>query len=322
MIDRTATGIGVSVDELPSELADNTKTAYQKGWKKFIDFCAAGDITDPLAASPSDVVNFLVQLATQANPQSGVTPSMGTVLLYKSAVNKKYLAAGQSSPTGHPSVQSTLKGLARLKGSSPRQVEAFREFHITAMLKSCPTSLIGKRDAAIIALGFAGALRRSEICGLMVEDVEFIDPTATEAPRIWLTIQHSKTDQHGRGQKIAIVDGQGIRPIEHLHSWLDAAGISKGPLFQSMRRGGHLRGNPMHHSDVPRILKYYATKIGLDPKNIAGHSLRAGFVTSAAVHNARLDKIMAVTRHTDPATVLRYIRDADAFTDHAGQHFL
>lgn len=78
----------------------------------------------------------------------------------------------------------------------------------------------------------------------------------------------------------------------------------------------------MHHSDIPRIVKHYAGLIGLNPKDIAGHSLRAGFVTSAAVHHARLDKIMAVTRHRSPSTVMGYIRDADAFEDHAGQGFL
>ena len=78
----------------------------------------------------------------------------------------------------------------------------------------------------------------------------------------------------------------------------------------------------MHHSDIPRIVKHYAALIGLNPKEIAGHSLRAGFVTSAAVHRARLDKIMAVTRHKNPSTVMGYIRDVDAFADHAGQSFL
>ena len=83
-----------------------------------------------------------------------------------------------------------------------------------------------------------------------------------------------------------------------------------------------MRGKAMHHSDIPRIVKHYAALIGLNPKDIAGHSLRAGFVTSAAVHHARLDKIMEVTRHRNPATVMGYIRDADAFADHAGQRFL
>ncbi len=309
-------------EALASELSYNTRTAYEKGWGKFLDYCFAECIVDPLAVSPDEVARFFVHLATQPSPLSGVIPSMGTVTLYKSAVNKKYLEAGKPSPTNHPVVRSTLKGLARLKGSSSRRVEALREYHIAAMLQACPNTLIGKRDAAVIAVGFAGALRRSEICNLVVSDVEFLDSRRSDEDRMWLTIRQSKTDQPGKGQRVAILDGRAIRPIKRLRLWLENSGIAKGPLFQTMRRGGHLRGKPMHHSDIPRILKHYAALIGLDPKDIAGHSLRAGFVTSAAVHHARLDKIMEVTRHTNPATVMRYIRDADAFADHAGQRFL
>ena len=307
---------------LSSELADNTRAAYQKGWSKFVDYCAAEHIGDPLSASPDRVASFFVHLATRPSPHSGMMLSMGTVSLYKSAVNKKYLEAGKPSPTNHPVVRSTLKGLARLKGSSSRKVEALREFHIEAMLQATPDSLIGKRDAAIIAVGFAGALRRSEICDLNVQDVEFLATEENQGDRMVITIRQSKTDQQGRGQKVPVMDGRGIRPTNRLRSWLEDSGITAGPLFQTMRRGGSLRGKPMHHSDIPRIVKHYAKLIGLDPKDIAGHSLRAGFVTSAAVHHARLDKIMAVTRHTNPATVMGYIRDADAFADHAGRSFL
>ena len=309
-------------EALSSELSNNTRIAYQKGWSRFVDYCDEEQIADPLSVPPDEVARYFVHLATRPSPQSGAIPSMGTVKLYKSAVNKKYLEAGKQSPTNHPVVRSTLKGLARLKGSSSRRVDALREFHIEAMLQSCPISLIGKRDAAIIAVGFAGALRRSEICNLMVEDVEFLYSKENDEERMWLTIRQSKTDQHGKGQRVAILDGKVVRPLRHLQLWLESSGIANGPLFQTMRRGGHLRGKPMHHSDIPRILKHYAAVIGLDPKDISGHSLRAGFVTSAAVHHARLDKIMEITRHTNPATVMRYIRDADAFADHAGQHFL
>ena len=113
-----------------------------------------------------------------------------------------------------------------------------------------------------------------------------------------------------------------MRPIQRLQDWLEVSGITDGPVFQTMRRGGKLRGRPMHHSDIPRLVKHYAKLSGLDEKEISGHSLRAGFVTSAACHNARLDKIMEITRHTNPSTVMKYIRDADSFTDHAGEKFL
>lgn len=309
-------------EALISELAPNTRTAYEKGWGRFVDYCIEERIVDPLSASPDEVARFFVQSATRPSPQSGIVLSMGTVMLYKSAVSKKYLEAGRPSPTNHPMVRSTLKGLARLKGSSSRQVEALREYHIEAMLRVCPNTLIGKRDAAIIAVGFAGALRRSELCNLIVSDVEFLDGGTDGENRLWLTIRQSKTDQRGNGQRIAILDGSVIRPIKRLRLWLESSGITTGPLFQTMKRGGHLRGRSMHHSDIPRIVKHYAAAVGLNPRDISGHSLRAGFVTSAAVHHARLDKIMEVTRHTNPATVMRYIRDADAFTDHAGQQFL
>ena len=313
----------IQQEALASELSRNTRIAYQKGWSRFLAYCTQEGIIDPLSVSPDEVARFFVHVAREPNPKSGVVSSMGTVMLYKSAVNKKYLEAGIPSPANHPAVRSTLKGLARLNGRSSRKVEALREFHIEAMLQACPDTLIGKRDAAIIAVGFAGALRRSEICNLIVSDVEFLEVEADDKDhRMWLTVRRSKTDQQGKGQRIAILDGTAIRPIKRLRMWLESSSITRGPLFQTMKRGGYLRGKPMHHSDIPRIVKHYAARIGLNPKDIAGHSLRAGFVTSAAVHHARLDKIMEITRHTSPTTVMQYIRDADAFADHAGQSFL
>ena len=89
--------------------------------------------------------------------------------------------------------------------------------------------------------------------------------------------------------------------------WLKVAAIHDGYLFQTFRRGGRPSGRPLHHSEVPRLVKKYAVRIGLDPASYSGHSLRAGFVTSAAAHRARLDKIMEVTRHKNPATVMQYI---------------
>ena len=319
---------------LAAELSENTRAAYRKGWGRFLDYCAEQHISDPLSVCPDKVAGFLVHIATRPNPRSGRVLSMNTVELYKSAVSRRYAEAGKPSPTNHPTVRATLKGLARVRRSSPRKVEALREYHIQAMLEAAPNTLLGRRDAAIIAVGFAGALRRSEICNLEVEDVRFVCPweMAEEImedvtdhvveDRMILTVRRSKTDQRGAGQRVPILDGEGIRPIDRLRQWLRCSEITTGPLFQTMKRGGYLRGGPLHDGDIARIVKRYAGMVGLDPRDVAGHSLRAGFVTSAAVHHARLDKIMAVTRHTNPTTVLGYIRDADAFTDHAGRHFL
>lgn len=312
----------VNPEILSSSLAENTRIAYEKGWNKFEEYCTESEIPDPLNVSPNVVADFLVTLATKPSRQSGIVLSMGTITLYKSAINKKYIEAGKASPTNHPIVIATLRGLARLKGSSIRRVEALREHHIVEMVSHCSESIIGKRDAALITLGFAGALRRSEICNLTFDDVEFLEPTQSGQRRMFLYIRKSKTDQQGRGHKIAIIDGSAIQPIHRLQIWLEASNITHGPLFRTMKRGGHVQQKQMHNSDIPRLVKKYAESIGLNSTTVAGHSLRAGFVTSAAVHHARLDKIMAVTRHTNPATVMQYIRDADSFNDHAGEKFM
>ena len=307
---------------ISSALANNTRIAYDKGWQCFENYCSEKRL-DPFSATPEEVADFLIKLATLPSPKSGKTLSMGTVALYRSGINKRYTEAGKISPGNHPEVAAVLKGLTRIKGTASRQVKALREYHIKKMLDQCGDTLIGLRNAAIIAIGFAGALRRSEICGLTVDDVEFIKAVDSGNPnRMFIYIRKSKTDQQGKGQKIAIPEGKYLRPIQRLQDWLQASGIAQGYLFQTMKRGGKLRGFPMHHSDIPRLVKHYAGLIGLDSKDVSGHSLRAGFVTSAAVHHARLDKIMEITRHSNPQTVMRYIRDADCFRDHAGEKFL
>lgn len=307
---------------LSSALANNTRIAYDKGWSCFKDYCEKKKI-NPFSATPEQVADFIIELATHPSSKSGKTLSMGTVALYRSGINKKYTEAGKISPANHPKVNAVFKGLGRIRGTASRQVKALREHHIKKMLDQCGVTLIGLRDAAIIAIGFAGALRRSEICGLTMDDVEFIKPVKGGGPKkMFIYIRRSKTDQQGKGQKIAIPEGKYLKPIQRLQDWLRASGITRGYLFQTMKRGGKLRGRPMHHSDIPRLIKHYAELIGLDSKEVSGHSLRAGFVTSAAVHHARLDKIMEITRHSNPQTVMRYIRDADCFKDHAGEKFL
>ena len=314
---------------LSSSLAYNTLVAYEKGWSRFEDYCAGKEL-DPLSVTPDEVMDFLIELATHASPSSGKMLSMGTVALYRSAINKRYVNAGLVSPTADPKVNDVLKGLTRIRGAACRQVKALRDYHIQKMLACCDekaavpsTRLIALRDAALIVTRFAGALRRSDLCGLTVNDIAIINSAGRQQPqKMFITIRQSKTDQEGRGQKIAVPDGRRLKPIKRLRTWLAESGITRGCVFQTMRRGGSLTGLPLHHSDIARLVKHYAAQIGLDETEIAGHSLRAGFVTSAAVHHARLDKIMDVTRHTNPATVMKYIRDAESFKDHAGEKFL
>lgn len=295
--------------------APNTRIAYEKGWRCFAGYCRERDI-EPSNAAPQDLVDFFVTLATRPSSR-GKPLSLGTLAMYRSAINRRYAERKTASPAASEDVVAAFRALARLLGSAPRQVKALREHHILRMLEVCGDTAIGMRDAAVLAVGFAAALRRSEICALRVDDVEMAG-----SGRMVVHIRRSKTDQAGNGQSVAVPDGKRIRPVSRLRAWLDMAKFSQGHLFQTMKRGGRPTGRPLHHSDIARLVKHYAKAIGLDPTDYSAHSLRAGFVTSAAVHHARLDKIMEVTRHKSPAMVLKYIRDADSFKDHAGAGFL
>lgn len=296
--------------------ARNTRIAYEKGWKCFAMFCAEEGIR-PAKATADNVVAFLVALNSRASAATGRRLSLATLRIYRSALNCQYRKLGLPSPAASYEVGATLRGLARLREESPRQVRALREDRISAMLEACPQTQHGRRDAAMIALGFAAALRRSELCGLAVADISM-----ERTDGMIVRVRRSKTDQGGVGQRIAVPEGKIVRAISRLSAWLDAVGIRNGYVFQTLGKGGVPTGRPVNPGEVARLVKRYVAKIGLDPADYSAHSLRAGFVTSAAAHRARLDKIMEVTRHRNPATVLGYIRDADCFADHAGAHFL
>jgi site-specific recombinase XerD len=104
--------------------------------------------------------------------------------------------------------------------------------------------------------------------------------------------------------------------------WQEAAGISEGLLFRAIHRGGHVKPRGLRGHDVAIIVKTYAQKAGLNPEEFSGHSLRAGFVTSAAETGATIFKIAEVSRHKSVDVLSGYVRRVDLFKDHAGAAFL
>ena len=296
--------------------SENTRMAYEKAWQCFVSWCQAVDVV-PQEAKSGDVVRFLVAMASEGRAGGDKPLALNTLKLYRSGLNDRWRGMGLPSPASARIVDEVLQGLARLRGDTPRRVKALREYQILAMLESCGKGLHGLRDAAVLSLGFAAALRRSELCNLGMEDLE---RKGTEG--LIVHVRQSKTDAQGIGQRVSVIQGKAIKPIAHVERWLWASGICKGFVFQTLLRGGVASGRPLDPGDVARVVKRYARRIGLDPRDYSGHSLRAGFVTSAAVHHARIDKIMEVTRHRNTETVLKYIRDEESFVDHAGASFL
>ncbi|MBZ9655035.1 site-specific integrase [Phyllobacterium lublinensis] len=162
----------------------------------------------------------------------------------------------------------------------------------------------------------AGALRRSELVGLNVEDL------AETTNGLDVSIRKSKTDQERQGHLVAIPHGQSLKPVSAVQEWLELAGITSGPLFRPVNKSGRVSSERLSDRSVANIVKAYAAKAGLSVADFSGHSLRAGFVTSAADRGADINRIMDQTRHTDPRTVRGYIRRAERYKDHAGAGFL
>ena len=135
-------------------------------------------------------------------------------------------------------------------------------------------------------------------------------------------IRRNKTDQEGQGATIAIVSGSMACPVAAVRAWIEAAGIMEGPLFRAVAKGGRLGTERLSDRTVANVVKAHADRLGLNANEFSGHSLRSGFLTSAAARGASIFKMMDVSRHKSMDTLRGYVRDADLFRDHAGAGLL
>jgi hypothetical protein len=178
-----------------------------------------------------------------------------------------------------------MRGARRTLGVAPMKKSAATSDKVLAMVAGAERGLIGKRDRALLLLGFALAARRSELVALDVADLE-------ECPEgLRVTIRRSKTDQEGAGAVVAVCRGSIACPVAAVRDWLAAAGISDGPLFRRVGKGGRLLAARLHPQNVALIVKTNAARLGLDPSAFSGHSLRSGFLTSAAARGTSLFNI-------------------------------
>ena len=290
-----------------AEKSTATRRAYRSDFGIFSAWCE-GRGFPPLPAASSVVAAFL---ADQAD--AGTRPS--TLSRRVAAIAYAHDLAGLPSPAGDKAVRVVLGGIRRTKGAKPTKKAPATADRIAAMLAGIPDTLRGKRDRALLTLGFAAASRRSELVALEVADLAF------EPDGLRIQIRHSKTDQEGQGHEIAIPRGETLRPVVAVQAWLTAAKISDGPVFRAINRHGHVSG-VLTAQSVALIVKHYAEAVGLDPRVFAGHSLRAGFLTSAAEAGADVLRMMEVSRHKRVETVQGYVRRSNLFKGHVGERFL
>ena len=291
-----------------AEKSEATRRGYRSDFAGFSRWCADRGV-EPLPASPGAVAAFLAAEATAGAKASTLSRKLA-------AIRYAHRLAGVPSPTEVEQVRAVMRGIRRDRGAAPSQKAAATGERIKAMLAHMPDTLKGKRDRALLAFGMAGAFRRSELVALQVSDLERVP----EGLRV--TIRRSKTDQEGAGHVIAILRGSKLKPVRAVLDWLDAAGITSGPVFRGINRHGQVSTEALTPQTVALVVKQYADAAGLDPDEFAGHSLRAGFLTSAAEAGADVLRMMEVSRHKRVETVRGYVRRANLFRNHAGADFL
>lgn len=276
-----------------------TRKAYTRDFETFSRWCTSRGQT-PLPARPELVAAYLAHLAETYAPS--------TIDRALVAIGQAHRAAGHTTPAEHELVRQVRRGVRRRLGVAPHQKAALVAAQLRTLVETFPADLAGVRDRALLTLGFAGALRRSELVGLDVPDLVFVD----EGVRV--TIRKSKTDQEGEGRTVGVPCGStSACPVRALRAWIEAASRTEGPVFVGVTRWGDPTEHRLDGRDVARILQRRATASGIDARELAGHSLRAGLVTSAARAGSRTSDIMATTGHTTEAMVRRYERDADLF---------
>ncbi|SFT11608.1 site-specific integrase [Methylobacterium sp. yr668] len=284
-----------------------TRRAYAADWRDFTAWCGEQG-AEPLPASGRTVGRYLTHLA-------GLARSVSTIDRRAAAIACIHRAAGHDSPTVREEVRQILAGIRATLGRAPAKKKALTVDLVGQVIRKIRgKDLAAVRDRALILLCFGAALRRSELVGLDVSDVE------RHRRGLMVRLRRSKTDQTGEGRSIAVLDGK-LKIPAAIQAWLEAAGIADGPLFRGCDRG-KLSAERLSAGQFARILKARCAAAGLDPDAFGGHSPRRGFATTAGDEGADLRLTAKHMRHVKLETTAGYIEDGDLFRKNAGADFL
>jgi len=307
-------------DDAAHAKAPNTLKAYRTDWADFSEWCALHrlesrqhselvaqeQVLEFMPAAPQTIALYLTDLAR--------THKVSTLYRRLSGISQAHQAAGFPTPTEDAQVRLAFQGIRRSLGSPPSQKNPAITAEVRAMVETLALdTLSGVRDRALLLVGFAGAFRRSELVSLDVADVTL------NVDGLVVQLRRSKTDQEGQGRKVGLPFGSNplTCPVRALRDWLSQAGIARGPIFLPIDRHGNLKGTRVTDQSVALIVKRCARATGLDWERYAGHSLRAGLATAAAMADVSERSIMAQTGHKSLPVVRRYIRDGSLFRRNA-----
>jgi integrase len=288
-------------------LAPETKRAYAADWQHFSEWCRGAGCA-PLPAEPAAVAAYLAALA----------PLYGRAALGRrlAAIGHAHRLANHDWSAGHPAIRATLRGIHRTHRRRGRRAAALTSAELKELVAACGGDLAGLRDRALLLLGFAGALRRSELVAVDREHIRFT------AEGLRLLLPSSKTDPEGKGAELGISRGKRREtcPVRALEDWLDASGCKFGPVFRKVDRWGNVEHRRLGGDAVRDVLLRRAAQAKLTvhgSKRLSPHGLRAGFVTEAYLAGARDEQVMDHTRHRDLKTMRGYVRRARLVADSA-----
>lgn len=296
--------------------SDNTLKAYAKDWTHFARWCRMKG-AEPLPPSPELIGLYLADLAAGSGPFPAL--SVSTIERRMSGLAWNYAQRGFSLDRKNRHITTVLAGIKRKHARPPVQKEAILAEDILAMVATLPFDLRGLRDRAILLLGYAGGLRRSEIVSLDVHKDDTPDSGG------WIDIfdkgvlltLNAKTGwrevEVGRGSSDQTC------PVHALEQWLHFAKIDFGPVFVGTSRDGRraleARLNDKH---VARLIKRTVLDAGIradlpEKERLAlfsGHSLRAGLASSAEIDERYVQKQLG---HASAEMTRRYQRRRDRF---------
>ena len=296
--------------------AEDTSRAYTADWTHFTRWCRLKG-TDPLPPSPEIIGLYLADLATPTN--GSPTLSVSTIDRRLSGLTWNLTQRGFTLDRKNRHIATVLAGIKRKHARPPVQKEAILPEDILAMVATLPFDLRGLRDRAILLLGYAGGLRRSEIVGLDFGKDDTPDPGG------WVEILedgalltlNAKTGW--REVEIGCGSSDQTCPVHALEQWLHFAKIDFGPIFVRTSRDG-MKALEARLSDkhVARLIKQTVLDAGIrselpEKERLAlfsGHSLRAGLASSADVDERYVQKHLG---HASAEMTRRYQRRRDRF---------
>jgi len=289
-------------------IASNTRRAYNADWRGFTTFCTKHGLR-ALPATPQTVALYYAALKKAGKKYA-------TIDRARAGIRHVHRQHGYTSPTDDPETGLRLRGIAKQITKKSTQKAPLLDDLLRRVVQAIDrNTLVGKRDHALLVLGWCTAMRRSAICNINVDHVRWTyDDDGVEI--LELFVPSSKTDQLGLGKtkRIPHFDDPDIEPIAAVRAWLTAIGNpTDGPLFLPLTPDGKgVIARRLNDKTVARIVKKYAELLGF-AGDFAGHSLKRGVLSTGARAQLSMNDLMKTGDHVTPQ--LQYYEDAQRAVD-------